>query len=940
MLLMPWLLVVAGAPVTPATNPLLRLETGMHTGKINALAVDPSGKWVVTAGDDKTIRVWGLPSGELLRVIRLPIEAASDEGRVEAVALSPDGEMIAAGGYLGKEYGQSSWIALFRRANGEMVRRLGGFFYDVSALAFSRDGKRVAGAGAYAAPMVFDVDSAKVLFTAEKHRGVGATHWHLSFGAGGEFVAGTDSSAQVYDANGVVDKRRGPWSEHLHRSLDGRWLVRPAGDPRGSLLEVFSVSSLESLFDKPLVVDKGVADGLFTDATLTPDGQTLVASRWQKDAEIHALWLFGQGGKASGIRIPISATATVEHVEATRDGIVWASERGWGYVDFGLTERVVHNAPSLRWAVDMPDRFAPTPNFVTNAAGSEVFVGPKLGKPFAVVPKERTVRGVERLPAVKPRPTDFPIPKYGFGIRSGYVVAPDGEATATAEYDQLSVTDAGLGFGVTKTRWIHHETPTNLVHWSDNGRVVVAVFEGGVLRWFRAADGELLLSWFAVEEGRRWVAWTKSGFYDASPDGEDLVGWHVNRGLDAAADFYPASLLRKHFYRPDIVSRVLDTLDEQKAIAASKKRKSDEGFEFLTMQPPVVSFIPGAEEMSATGPTIRLKARVKVPSGAALKRLTVLVDGRQIANSRGVQPKITSDEVELEVPIPARDCVVSVFAETHTGAGAPVSVRVKWHGPAQTADAFTVKPTLYVLAIGVARYKDPVLRLDLAAKDAKDVAAALAKQDGALYKRVESRLLTDERATRDEIMDGLEWLQKNTTQHDVAILFLAGHGIKDPQNDQFYFLPYDADTQKVKRTMVADTDIRSTAAAVAGKMLVFLDACHAGSVVGKPKFRGLDADINGFVNELASADNGVVVFTSSSGRQLSQESEEWKNGAFTLALIEGLSGAADAQKSGRVTVNMLDLYVSERVKALTKGSQTPTTAKPTTVQDFPIAIRF
>ena len=42
---------------------------------------------------------------------------------------------------------------------------------------------------------------------------------------------------------------------------------------------------------------------------------------------------------------------------------------------------------------------------------------------------------------------------------------------------------------------------------------------------------------------------------------------------------------------------------------------------------------------------------------------------------------------------------------------------------------------------------------------------------------------------------------------------------------------------------------------------------------------------------------------------------------------------------GRITVNMLDLYISERVKTLTAGMQTPTTAKPQTVPDFPIALK-
>jgi len=92
------------------------------------------------------------------------------------------------------------------------------------------------------------------------------------------------------------------------------------------------------------------------------------------------------------------------------------------------------------------------------------------------------------------------------------------------------------------------------------------------------------------------------------------------------------------------------------------------------------------------------------------------------------------------------------------------------------------------------------------------------------------------------------------------------------------------------------------------------------------------------VNELASAENGVVVFSSSTGRQYSLESDAWKNGAFTKAVVEGVTGKADLRKTGRITHKMLDYYVAERVKELTGGQQTPVNPSPQGVPDFPIAI--
>ena len=92
------------------------------------------------------------------------------------------------------------------------------------------------------------------------------------------------------------------------------------------------------------------------------------------------------------------------------------------------------------------------------------------------------------------------------------------------------------------------------------------------------------------------------------------------------------------------------------------------------------------------------------------------------------------------------------------------------------------------------------------------------------------------------------------------------------------------------------------------------------------------------INELTRAQNGAVVFAASTPNQYSLENPAWGNGAFSKAVIEGLDGKADERRTGRITVTMLDLYVAERVKELTKGQQTPTTIKPDSVPDFPVAL--
>ena len=71
---------------------------------------------------------------------------------------------------------------------------------------------------------------------------------------------------------------------------------------------------------------------------------------------------------------------------------------------------------------------------------------------------------------------------------------------------------------------------------------------------------------FVEPQSRKWVAWTPSGYYMASAGGEDLIGWHVNRGWTQEADFFPASQFRAQYNRPDIIKLVLKTKDEAEAV--------------------------------------------------------------------------------------------------------------------------------------------------------------------------------------------------------------------------------------------------------------------------------------------------------------------------------------------------------------------------------------
>jgi WD40 repeat protein len=140
--------VAADAPPDPIPGlydrPVVAIDPGMHTAMIRRVAVDADGRWAATGSYDKTVRVWSLDDGALLRTIRLPA-GPGDIGKVNAVAMNPDGTLIAAGGLTRwTRIDAQEQIYLFGRENGALARRIDGLSSSVNHLTFSPDGRRTA----------------------------------------------------------------------------------------------------------------------------------------------------------------------------------------------------------------------------------------------------------------------------------------------------------------------------------------------------------------------------------------------------------------------------------------------------------------------------------------------------------------------------------------------------------------------------------------------------------------------------------------------------------------------------------------------------------------------------------------------------------------------------------------------------------------------------
>jgi hypothetical protein len=344
------------------------------------------------------------------------------------------------------------------------------------------------------------------------------------------------------------------------------------------------------------------------------------------------------------------------------------------------------------------------------------------------------------------------------------------------------------------------------------------------------------------------------------------------------------------------------------------------------MRPPEVALVSPAEGSEVTTPEVQV--RFQVQSASDLVSVLVTHNGRPVSTKIDLTAAQRGDPVEATVPLAPGDNLLAVTAENQFAYSKPATVTVRYRGAAAPP-----LPRALVLAIGVSDYEKKAYQLLFAAKDAEDFAKALKGQEGRLWREVQVNLLTNRQATRANLLEALEALAQKATPEDVVMIFLSGHGVQDRTGD-FYLVPWDGDLEKLRSTGVNLFEFEKTIAELPSKVLVLIDACHAGAV-DHPGWKGIEAVP--LIRAFQRGGGGVTVLSSSTGAEESREHEDWQHGAFTYALLEGLQeGKADLIQDGVIQVSELLAYVKNRVPELTRYLQHPTTYQPQSVPDFAV----
>jgi WD40 repeat protein len=946
-----------GETLVVTGQPRFMVDSEGHTAHVRRVTFTRDGRYVVSVSHDKTARIWDIATNETVRVIRLWIGEGLQGAFMDAAA-SPDGKTLALSGYHltdGKQH-NGSVIFLMDLASGKVLKVLKGHGNTVGALAFSADGKRLASGSGDQTVILWNVATGmkEKLLT-----GASAQVRYLSFSPDGEriFACAEDRTAYIWSiSKGTIDVHFtgqaaitcGTWSP------DGKSLA--VGQAGGKIIHCEPTG-------KTIKSHHGFGCELITSLSFTPDGREVLYTGLARKPGLDALNDTGILDLSKGsVRVGQRHLGVALHGALSPDGKLAVTCGGtvnevlvWRVSDSRLISRCFGKGRSTGntgWTADGR----------AIACGGLEPVGPsRLDRvhrtfnlttfQFGPPPAGGVVRGPmqrgNRLLVITPQGLLHLVDSASNVVLSTY---------RAPEHAKNVIRCAWLPDGRVVVSHIYH-----MFLWDPEGNRIVREFTGAVggveaiapspssryfltgcmdqtIRIWDPEKSQPLLSFFFTEQD--WVAWTEEGIYAASPGGEQLIGWHINSGPDEPASFYPAAQFRRSLYHPDVIRQILST-DSVEAAFARAGKKYVPGLNVLSVLPPVVRVTSpsGLGNVQVGQRRFEVKAAARSVGQHPVTKLQLLVDGRPYGGSAGAKliakPPLGEVQLSWQIDVPPGVHLLSVLAENAVSRSVAPAVEVTVAGKSAGL------PNLYVLAVGIDDYPGD-LKLRYAAGDADAIGRVLQAQQGKVFGKVEVKLIKDRQATRQGIEQGLTWLAGKMTSGDVGVVSFSGHGDRDERGN-FFLIPVDVNARDVAGSCVSGELVKQRLAAMPGRLVALLDACHSGAAGAAQRRVGLTDDL---VRDLISEEYGVVVLSSSRGDEYSLESDQARHGYFTLGLLEALENKPKLKmlpehqvsaEDGYVYLNEIDYYTLWRVREMSGNAQTPVMAKPRTIRSFRLA---
>lgn len=502
-----------------------------------------------------------------------------------------------------------------------------------------------------------------------------------------------------------------------------------------------------------------------------------------------------------------------------------------------------------------------------------------------------------------------------------------------------------------------HKEPVFEAFFSPDGKKVVTCSKDYSVKIWDTTTGQCLATLIALDS-TDWVVTSPSGLFDASPGAMNLMYFVVGEELDVIE----LEQLKERYYEPGLLSKVMGFSNEPLLEAVA--------FDSVALYPSVRLQLDTAKN----------KLRILLtPRNGGVGKVSVFINDKEIIEDANPLPRgqgRRDTAITVELAKYARyfllDSLNTVSIRAYNQAGwlksaaqkveyRPVFAKSKGQNNAQGAvDELLPKkrnPSLHLLVVGSSDYAGAELDLQYAAKDARDMAAALEQIGKQLFVpaggQVTVHLLTTDDPTpptKTAIKVAFDTINAQSKAEDVVVVYFSGHGITygDADRALFYYLTRDigsfdlSDAGIREKRAISSRELTQWLTGIpARKQVLILDACNSGKMVedlaaGK---KALNASQIRALDRLKDR-TGMFVLAGSAADKVSFEAGQYGQGLLTFRLLQGMNGMA--LQDGK-TVDVMTLFqdACNEVPVLAQGIggiQKPMLVGPVK-GSFPIGIK-
>ncbi|OYT15196.1 MAG: hypothetical protein B7C24_14350 [Bacteroidetes bacterium 4572_77] len=477
-----------------------------------------------------------------------------------------------------------------------------------------------------------------------------------------------------------------------------------------------------------------------------------------------------------------------------------------------------------------------------------------------------------------------------------------------------------------------HSNGVSSVAFSPDGKFVLSGSADGTMKLWNAKTGELIYTNFSTPDGK-YLTWTSEGFFSGNENiAREAV--YILDGMDVIdiSQFYDI------FYRPDLIQAKVEGKDISKYAVDIETLIRTNGL------PPVVEFVETPVKSDEREITLKMKIK---DLGGGVGRITVFVDGAPVVIDkidRGLRiinktsntnaGKEYNYEALITLKYGVNKIEFSAYNKSNTIESRKASLEIIHK------EKEIIKPNLHILTIAVDKYRDKSLWLNYSKNDAEIVGKTFGDQSKKIFESINLYKLYDSDVTKEKVDAKFNEISKDIKPDDVFIFYLAGHGVTNDKDGDYYYLPSNfryTGSEAISVSGISKHDIMGNLIKIkAQKSMILFDTCNSGSFIDKPASRG--------IAEKTAIDRlkktiGRAIIVASSESQVALEGYE-NHGVFTYALIQGLLGKADFNKNSQVTVSEISMYIENEVPELTykKWGYEQIPQKTLPKQDFPVVI--